>query len=175
MRNDAVDSIPSTVLRRNVTQRRSQGRAKDRTSIGETSVPLEALITRKSHQREKDVEYQNEAQVSTPKQLSTSTSNDQGLNRPNNDLVSDVPDGFHRLWQRKMEIDGELDAALQAQDEHTYYSLEAEQRDVNAQIYSKLFASTPGQVDSKNSPASSTAHCLPQHVLPCTASTVAVQ
>jgi hypothetical protein len=47
MRNDAVGPIPGTALRRNVTQRRSQGRTKDRVSLGETSVPLETLLARK--------------------------------------------------------------------------------------------------------------------------------
>jgi hypothetical protein len=139
IRNDAVGPIPNTALRRNVTQRRSHGRAKDRTSIGETSVPLEMLISRKLHPRDKDVEYQHKAQLTTPSQHQSSSHE---IKHREDEEDLDIPVDFHRLWRRKTQIDGELMAALQAQDESTYRSLEVEQLDINSQIYSKVFAST---------------------------------
>ena len=47
-------AVPSTAMRQNITQRRSQGRAKDRESIGSTSVPIQALLARRSLPRAKD-------------------------------------------------------------------------------------------------------------------------
>ena len=135
-RNDAVGPVPNTVLRRNVTQRRSQGRAKDRTSIGATSVPLEMLISRKLHQRDKDVEYLSEAQVATPPLHTFHERHHEDEVEPG------IPADFDRLWRRKTQIDGKLIAALQAQDATTYRLLEAEQLDINSQIYAKVFVST---------------------------------
>jgi hypothetical protein len=54
-------AIPSTALRQNITKRRSQGRAKDRESIGSTSVPLHDLLTRRSLPRAKDTLYKQES------------------------------------------------------------------------------------------------------------------
>jgi hypothetical protein len=57
MRNGAVTAVPSTVLRKNITQRRSHGRPRDRVSLGETSVPVDNLISKKPKPRQKDVAY----------------------------------------------------------------------------------------------------------------------
>jgi hypothetical protein len=58
--DDEVFVVPSTNMRLNITQRRSQGRAKDRESIGSTSMPIHELLTRKSNPREKDALYKQE-------------------------------------------------------------------------------------------------------------------
>ena len=53
--------IPSTALRQNITKRISQGRAKDRESIGSTSIPLQDLLSRKPNPRSKDALYKQES------------------------------------------------------------------------------------------------------------------
>jgi hypothetical protein len=60
MRNDAVAPLSHSVLRKNITARRSLGRPKDRESIGTTSVPLNQLLSRKVKLRERDLEYDKE-------------------------------------------------------------------------------------------------------------------
>ena len=50
-------AVPNTVLRKNITQLRSHGRPKDRVSLGETSVPVDNLISKKPKPRQKDVDY----------------------------------------------------------------------------------------------------------------------
>jgi hypothetical protein len=60
-RNDAVHPMPNTVQRRNITHRKSQGRARDRVSLGEPSVPVEFLVARKSQPREIDLGYKADA------------------------------------------------------------------------------------------------------------------
>ncbi len=47
--------MPSTELRRNVTRRRSNERARD--SIGSTSVPVQRLVSRKAKDRPNDLAY----------------------------------------------------------------------------------------------------------------------
>jgi hypothetical protein len=106
IRNDAVGPIPNTALRRNVTQRRSHGRAKDRTSIGETSVPPGMLISRKLHPRDKDVEYQ---QMATPSQHRSSSHE---IQHREDEEGLDIPVDFHRLWRRKTQIEGGVDGGI---------------------------------------------------------------
>jgi hypothetical protein len=61
--------VPSTAMRQNITQRRSQGRAKDRESIGSTSVPIQALLARRSLPRAKDALYQQESSNSPARDI----------------------------------------------------------------------------------------------------------
>ena len=56
--------LPSTDLRRNVTRRRSNERARD--SVGSTSVPVNRLLSRRSLGRSIDVTYADEIKVSRP-------------------------------------------------------------------------------------------------------------
>jgi hypothetical protein len=132
-RNDAVGPMPGTALRQNVTQRRSQGRTKDRVSMGETSVPVEMLVARKSQPREKDLEYQSEAQLYPSTHHSTTTSDDESGSQ-----VEELQGGFtsiaQDLWDQKSRIEEDMYSALEESDEATYRALEITQREVNAHI-----------------------------------------
>jgi hypothetical protein len=59
-RNDAVAPVINTVSRKNITMRRSQGRTKDRESVGAPSIPVDKLISRRVKPREKDRAYAEE-------------------------------------------------------------------------------------------------------------------
>ncbi len=142
MRNDAVHPIPNTALRRNVTQRRSQGRAKDRVSLGETSVPLETLLTRKPQPRYINVEYQAEA-LFTPSHPSMVRPGNES-DRQVGDLPKVSPTKVQDLWNQKSKIEEDMYSALEENDEGTYRALEVKQREINSQICSILSpASSP--------------------------------
>ena len=55
-------AVPPTALRKNVTKRRSNGRARD--SIGTTSVPISKLLERVPKGREQDEAYARETRIS---------------------------------------------------------------------------------------------------------------
>jgi hypothetical protein len=154
-RNDAVvGPIPNTVLRQNVTQRRSQGRAKDRVSLGETSVPVESLLARKPQPREKDVEYQVDAQMRTPPQYSVASSIRVVDVHPNQGESAQKISAIQQLWIKKSNIEGEMQEALNDEDEKTYHYLEAEYNAIQCQISDTLCVPTSSARPSGITPGS---------------------
>jgi hypothetical protein len=146
-RNDAVYPIPGTALRRNVTQRRSQGRTKDRVSLGETSVPLETLLARKPQPRDIDVEYQTEALLFTPPQLSTAMPDD-AIDCQDGNLPRVRPTKAQDLWNQKSKIEEDMYSALVENDEGTYRALEVKQQEINSQICLILAPTLPSSFSS---------------------------
>ena len=60
MQNGSGAPLSHSVLRKNLTSRKSLPRPRDRDSIGTTSVPVDLLVSRKVKPREKDLEYNQE-------------------------------------------------------------------------------------------------------------------
>jgi hypothetical protein len=118
-RNNAIPPLPNTVQRRNVTQRRSQGRARDRVSMGEPSVPVEILVARKSKPREIDLGYKADATTPPLPHRSIASVEDA-------DTYSQVPSGSRfpadiaRLWGERSVIELNMQSALDVGDEHGY-------------------------------------------------------
>ena len=144
-RNDAVQI--GTVQRRNITHRKSQGRVRDRVSLGQPSIPVELLLARKAQPRDIDVEYKMEALTPTTPPLPQHSDVGRGSFQPSypatnmplpNGVNTPLPEELSRCWRDKMAIEGAIKTAMQEGNEHNYRHWEAKHQEVNEQIYRLL-------------------------------------
>jgi hypothetical protein len=142
-RNDAVNPMPNTVQRRNVTQRKSQGRARDRVSMGEPSVPVEFLVARKFKPREIDLGYKADATTPPLAQRSIASVEDEdtSLHVPS---VSHFPADIARLWGERSVIELDMQSALEVGDEHGYRTGETRHRQLSEYMASLMLGPAPG-------------------------------
>jgi hypothetical protein len=94
-RNDAAAPLSHSVLRKNITARRSLGRLKDRDNVWKTSVPVDQLISRKANGRARDLEYDKEvmgkSSSHTDPQVKTIATQDEIFVRPTPKAYQDRP------------------------------------------------------------------------------------
>jgi hypothetical protein len=156
-RNDAVQI--GTVQRRNITHRKSQGRARDRVSLGQPSIPVELLLARKAQPRDIDVEYKMEALTPSNPPLPQYSDVGRGSFRPSypatnmplpNGVDTPLPEELSRCWRDKMAIEGAIKTALQEGNEHSYRHWEAKLQEVNEQIYRLLCHAPSAGYDNNN-------------------------
>ncbi len=81
------------------------------------------------------------------------------------DIPSESPDPalvrrLQRLWVQKKEIEGDMQHALQCEDERTYRALESQHSNVNARMFSFLHASFESQ--KAKAPPQSSSSVAPQ-------------
>jgi hypothetical protein len=130
-----------TIQRRNITHRKSQGRVRDRVSLGQPSIPVDMLLARKAKPREIDIDYKMEAQtpphspppevgrrISQPSYTTTNMPSSDGANPP-------LPEELSRCWRDKIAIEGAMATAVNVGNEQSYLHWEAKHREVSEQIY----------------------------------------
>jgi hypothetical protein len=136
-----------TIQRRNITHRRSQGRARDRNSIGQPSLPVESLLARKPQPRGIDVEYKKEARTPTtpppPPSFRAETQSSyhadiappMPLQDPND---PPIPADLFRCWRDKIAIEEAMTTALNEGNDTKYQYWVAQQHKISDQIYHLL-------------------------------------
>jgi hypothetical protein len=159
-RNDAVVAMPNTGMKKNITMRRSQGRPRDRNSIGGTSKPVENLVSKQLRPREKDVHYAKElAQlpVNTPVKAPVSdearggASSSGGIPDFTRRHIPDEMDdpithaALRNRWTEKKGVEEDMNQALQNGNENEYRVLESHYNALNAQMFSILHSSITRQ------------------------------
>ena len=148
-RNDAVVAMPSTGMKKNITVRRSQGRPRDRNSIGGTSKPVESLLSKRQKPRMQDVNYVNE--LAAPRSASTPLtrelmSDDRSRGMPDftrrhlPDETDDplIYDALYSQWAEKKGVEEDMKQALLDQNKDVYHLLETRYDALNAQMFAVL-------------------------------------
>jgi hypothetical protein len=157
-RNDAVTAIPNTGMRKNITMRRSQGRPRDRDSIGGTSQPVVSLLSKQHRPRDKDVNYEKEF---VPRRARTPTK-DQAVDESRSAAFPEftrrhIPDkkddpatyaALNSRWIEKKGVEEDMKQALHDHDMVAFHSLESRCKALNAQMFSVLQASISRQPES---------------------------
>ncbi len=160
-RIDAVSAVPNTILRKNITQRRSHGRPRDRVSLG-TSIPIADLISKKPNPRNKDIAYSSEfaretdiaREPSLPSRPDTPpipdfTRKDMHLASPNPEMNR----RFQQLWVQKKEVEEDMKQALELDDEHNYRSLESQLSNINSRMFTLRHAAViPSKPEASTDP-----------------------
>jgi hypothetical protein len=139
----AGSAVPNTVLRKNITQRRSHGHPKDRVSLG-TSIPVSDLLSKKPIPRNRDIVYSSEvtrevevahepplpSRPATPP-IPDFTRKDMRLDSPN----PEANRRLQQLWVQKKEVEEDMQHALELGDEHHYRSLESQHANINSRMF----------------------------------------
>ena len=143
---------PNTAIKKNITKRRSQGRPRDRQSLGETSRPLESLVSKKSKPRPKDLDYAREVSrtpdASRVQQQPPSKGKFGGTFTPVPEFTrKHLPDErenpkvyayLNHLWIGKKALEEDMNDALEENDERTYRAIELQHNQLNQQMFSLL-------------------------------------
>ena len=143
---------PNTVMKKNITRRRSQGRPRDRQSLGETSRPLESLVSKKSKPRPKDLDYVREVSrtpdASRVQQQPSSKGKFSGTFTPVPEFTrKHLPDEredpkvyayLNHLWIGKKALEEDMNDAMEENDERTYRAIELQHNQLNQQMFSLL-------------------------------------
>ncbi len=137
-------AMPSTELRRNVTRRRSNERARD--SVGSTSVPIPSLISRRPKERQIDMVYANEAiaVIGQEKTLSYNTSvlspafkQSLGVTRrliPNKEDDPVRHKALKEMWVLKKALEEDIDEALGSQNSEEFHQLVQQHKQLNQEM-----------------------------------------
>jgi hypothetical protein len=137
--------MPSTELRRNVTRRRSQERARD--SVGSTSVPVERLISRKSKERPKDVAYSSETKVPVKRESGTTQAVSVWSPDVTRRLIPGADEDPYRhkvlkeMWVRKKALEEDIDEALNKQSQNDFHHLMQQHKQINQDMHDVLVGS----------------------------------
>jgi hypothetical protein len=151
-----VSSMPSSELRRNVTRRRSNERARD--SVGSTSVPIQSLVSRKPMERQRDMAYASETKAVRTKESGISTDSVSSPSVTRKLIPSEEEDplrhkALKKMWISKKVLEEEIDEALQAQNSKNFHHLVQQHKQLNQDMIDLLVespsrSSTPaGHVD----------------------------
>jgi hypothetical protein len=119
--------MPSTELRRNVTRRRSNDRARD--SVSSTSVPIRSLVSRKPMERQKYMIYASELKVDEMQESGESIATfaqSPGITRRLIPCEEEDPirhKVLQEMWVCKKILEEDIDEALQNQNSKEFYGL----------------------------------------------------
>jgi hypothetical protein len=141
-------AMPSSELRRNVTRRRSNERARD--SVGSTSVPIPSLVSRKPKERQKDMVYASETKAAMEKDkgasnvfsvLSPAPVRSPAITRRLIPSEEDDPirhKALKDMWIRKKALEDDIDEALGAQNSDDFHHLVQQHKQLNQDMFDVL-------------------------------------
>jgi hypothetical protein len=136
-----VSSMPSSELRRNVTRRRSNERARD--SVGSKSVPIQSLVSRKPMERQRDMAYASETKAVRAKESGMPITSVRSPAVTRKLIPSEEEDpirhkALQEMWILKKALEEDIDEAVGTQDSEDFHQLVEQHRQLNQNMIDLL-------------------------------------